>query len=175
MQGPHFLHCQQQDCTLTLKQGIQEYRCYLASIERKVMTDKPGSRLILEHDATHVIFGMNTTLEQEAGLDTWLIWGCKFQLSYIMGYHKLPEIKALYKALIREGGWVLFPKIYSKTMGMKWRIYLRTRRMKKKWDFQFPNEWLDRRIGDLREQHSIQILNEVERNTGVDLVWSGNY
>ena len=72
------------------------------------MRDKGSSRLLLEHDATHVIFGMDTTLEQEAGLDTWLLFGCQYQLSYLRGYGKLPEIKAVYEALVSELGWSLF-------------------------------------------------------------------
>ena len=91
------LQYQQQDCAMTLREGIAEYRAYLTVIDRKIMVDSSESRLLLEHDATHVIFGMDTTLEQEAGLDSWLLWGCQWRLSYIRGYGKLPEIKALYR------------------------------------------------------------------------------
>ena len=38
------------------------------------MVDYAGSLLILEHDATHLIFGMDTSLEQESVLDIWLIF-----------------------------------------------------------------------------------------------------
>ena len=72
---------QEQDCSLTLREGIAEFHRYLAALGREQMRDKGSSRLLLEHDATHVIFGMDTTLEQEAGLDTWLLFGCQYQLS----------------------------------------------------------------------------------------------
>ena len=65
------------------------------------MVDSQDSRLILGN-ATHVIFGMDTSLEQEAGLDTWLLFGCQFNWRYLRGYAQLPEIKALYKALMAE-------------------------------------------------------------------------
>ena len=84
------LRYQQQDCDLTLGEGVAEYHAYLEAIGRKAMVDHAGSRLILEHDATHVIFGMDTSLEQEAGLDTWLIFGCQYRWRYLRGYAQLP-------------------------------------------------------------------------------------
>ena len=62
----HNLYYQDQNCSLTLTQGIEEYRNYLISIGRKVMEDEEGSSLITDHDATHVIFGLDTSLEQES-------------------------------------------------------------------------------------------------------------
>ena len=139
------------------------------------MVDRQHSRLILEHDATHVIFGMDTSLEQEAGLDTWLLFGCQFNWRYLRGYAQLPEIKALYGALMAEGGWRLLARLYWKCLGLKWRIFRRTRHMSKKWPFEFPEEWLDRSIVDLRAQHGITVLVAKERETGDLLQWSGQY
>ena len=169
------LRYQQQDCDLTLREGVAEYHAYLEAIGRKAMVDHAGSRLILEHDATHVIFGMDTSLEQEAGLDTWLIFGCQYRWRYLRGYAQLPEIKALYKALIKDGGWFLLTKLYWKCLGLKWRIFRRTRRMSNKWPFRFPQEWLDHSIAALRAQHGIQILTIEERQTGDLMTWSGQY
>ena len=169
------LRYQQQDCDFTLREGVAEYHAYLEAIGRKVMVDHAGSRLILEHDATHVIFGMDTSLEQEAGLDTWLIFGCQYRWRYLRGYAQLPEIKALYKALIKDGGWFLLTKLYWKCLGLKWRIFRRTRRMSNKWPFRFPQEWLDHSIAALRAQHGIQILTIEERQTGDLMTWSGQY
>lgn len=166
---------QQPACALTLREGVAEYRAYLESIGRKVMTDLVDTRMILEHDVTHVIFGMDTSLEQEAGLDTWVIFGCQFHWSYLRRYSQLPQIKALYRALIAEGGWWLFLRLYWKCLGLKWRVFLRTRRMIKKWPFQFPEEWLDLPISSLRNTHGIDILGPDERDTGQLIWWSGVY
>lgn len=175
MPAAPLLHYQQQDCPLTLREGLAEYHRYLAAIDRKQMVDSEGSRLLMEHDATHVIFGMDTTLEQEAGLDTWLLFGCRYRLSYLRAYGKLPEIKALYKALIGELGWSALLRLYWKTRGLKWRIFRQTRKMSHKWPFQFPEDWLDRPINELRAQHGVVILNETARDAGVPLQWSGAY
>ena len=151
---------QDQDCCLTLREGIEAYHAYLHALNRKVMIDAPSSRLLLEHDATHVIFGLNTTLEQEAALDTWLFLGCRFKWRYVKEYGRLPELKALYAALIKECGWMLLPRIYWQTLGMKWRVLRRTRRMTAKWPFQFPEAYLDETIAELRARHGIEILSE---------------
>jgi hypothetical protein len=166
---------QQQDCDFTLREGIAEYHAYLEAIGRKAMVDHAGSRLILEHDATHVIFGMDTSLEQEAGLDTWLIFGCQYRWRYLRGYALLPEVKALYRALTKDGGWFLLVKLYWKCLGLKWQIIWRTRRMTDKWPFQFPEAWLDHSVASLRAQHGISILTLEERATGDLLEWSGQY
>ena len=169
------LRYQNQHCEMSLREGVAEYHAYLEATERKRMVDRAGSRLILEHDVTHVIFGMDTSLEQEAGLDTWVIFGCRYQWRYLRDYGRLPEIKALYKSLVKEGGWQLFPKLYWKCLGLKWRIFRRTRRMSDKWPFQFPEEWLDHSVSALRAQHGIRILTVEERETGELLTWSGQY
>ena len=166
---------QEQDCHLTLREGVKAYHTYLRSLNRKIMLDAPGSRLLFEHDATHVIFGLNTTLEQEAALDTWVFLGCRFKWSYIREYGRLPELKALYAARVRECGWVLFPKIYWRTLGVKWRVLRRTRRMTEKWPFQFPEAYLDDSIADLRARHGIEILSEQDRHIEHPIVWSGEY
>ena len=169
------LQYQQQGCAMTLREGIAEYRAYLTAIDRKIMVDSSESRLLLEHDATHVIFGMDTTLEQEAGLDSWLLWGCQWRLSYIRGYGKLPEIKALYRGLIKEFGWLGLFRLYWKTLRLKGRVFKRSRSMAKKWPYEFPAAWLDRPISELRQEHGVIILNEEERSVGEPLAWSGHY
>ena len=65
-----YLRYREQDCGLTLRGGIAEYRAYFTVIGREAMVDHASSRLILEHDAAHVIFGMDTSLQQKAGIDT---------------------------------------------------------------------------------------------------------
>ena len=73
------LSFQDQSCDLTLEEGLEEYRAYLQTNGKKLLFDKPGSLIIRDHDATHVIFGLDTSLEQESLLDTWVLWGCSWK------------------------------------------------------------------------------------------------
>ena len=71
------------------------------------------STLIRDHDASHVIFGLDTSLEEEALLDTWLGLGCSYKLSYLASYARLPELKDLTKKLFKELGVIGFIKLYN--------------------------------------------------------------
>jgi len=171
----HNLYYQDQNCSLTLTQGIAEYRNYLISIGRKVMEDEEGSSLITDHDATHVIFGLDTSLEQESLLDTWVMAGCSWKFSYILGYGKLPEIKKLYNALYNELGLLGILKLYWHLLPRKWKVFRRTRRIKKKWLFNFSKSLLKLRISDIRSEYGINILSDEERCLSVTIDWSGVY
>ena len=117
-----------------------------------------SGNLLRDHDCTHVIFGLNTSIEQESILDTWVVWGSKWKLKYIWGYQSLPQIKQLYKDLYKEFGVFGFLKIFWKLGGVKRKTMFRAFKMKKKWPFKMPEEYLSLKISDLREEHGIKIL-----------------
>ena len=61
------LNYQKESCELTLKEGIEEYRKYLRANNRHVLGEncsEDEKLTILGHDATHVIFGLDTSLEE---------------------------------------------------------------------------------------------------------------
>ena len=168
------LRYQQQDCALTLREGVAEYHRYLAQIGRKAMVDSEGSRLILEHDTTRDLWygyiagaGGRTRylaavrMPVRMALPSWIhpIAGHK---SFISGFD-------LGKRL------AFISRLYWKCLGLKWRIVRRTRHMTNKWPFQFPEEWLDQPIATLREWHGIRVLTIGELATGDLIEWSGNY
>ena len=74
------LNFQNQDCNTSLQEGIDEYRSYLRKNNRYVLGEQVSDSEkwgILCHDATHVIFGLDTTLEEEAMLDCWVFFWWK--------------------------------------------------------------------------------------------------
>ena len=64
---------QNQDCELTLREGIEVYENYLVENNKIPLKDLKDSTLVRDHDASHVIFGLDTSLEEEALLDLSLI------------------------------------------------------------------------------------------------------
>ena len=52
------LSFQSQNCDITLAEGLEEYRAYLQANGKKQLVDAPGSTVIRDHDATHVMFGL---------------------------------------------------------------------------------------------------------------------
>ena len=166
------LQYQHQECDLTLKEGLE---CYYKSFptSKEVFKDSPGSGYLLrDHDCTHVIFGLDISIDQEAILDTWVFWGCSFKWKYLLGYAKLPQIKKIQQHLFTELGIRGFLKLYWNVSGIKRKVIFRTFKMKKKWPFQMPDEYLNMRISDLRKTYGINILSTEELNYS-PTQWSG--
>ena len=70
------LSFKEQNCDFTLGEGIKEYNEYLVLNDKEVLPQLKDSSIVMDHDATHVIFGLDTTLEEESLLDTWVLWCC---------------------------------------------------------------------------------------------------
>ena len=152
------LEYQDQNCSLTLQEGLN---CYYEAFPEstEILKDSMDSGTLLrDHDCTHVIFGLDISIEQESILDTWVLWGSKWELRYLLGYQKLPQIKQLYKNLVNEIGYFGFIKILWKLSGIKRKVMFRTFKMKKKWPFKMPEEYLSMKISDLREMYGIKVL-----------------
>ena len=87
------LEYQKQDCDLTLQEGLEcYYKSFPESTEVFEDNNETGT-LMRDHDCTHIIFGLDVSIEQEAILDSWVFWGSKLKLSYILGYQSLHQIK----------------------------------------------------------------------------------
>ena len=73
------LSFKEQNCDFTLGEGIKEYNEYLVLNDKEVLPQLKDSSIVMDHDATHVIFGLDTTLEEESLLDTWVLWCCSYR------------------------------------------------------------------------------------------------
>src|SRR5262245_39817652 len=81
------LHYQQQDCALTLAEGLEEY--YAANADRVTRPRNlphESFSLFRSHDMCHVIFGLNTTLEDEAMADMRTLFSCDVGLRRYAAY-----------------------------------------------------------------------------------------
>ena len=160
---------QTQLCDLTLKEGIEEYRSYLKKNNRYLLGENCSEAEkfnILCHDATHVIFGLDTSLEEEAMLDCWLFFGgdsFKLIKNYFKGSFELKETNEKVYALVKEVGYLRMTYLYIKVILLKWpKIIFRAIKMKK-WSYFLSEELLDKKISDIREDFKIKILSSEER------------
>ena len=163
------LSYQNEYCDLTLREGIDEYRDYLKKNNRHVLGENcsEAEKLnILCHDATHVIFGLDTSLEEEAMLDCWIFFGgdyFKVTMEYFKGSLDIKETNEKVFALVKEVGYLKYTYLYLRVMFQKWpKIFFRTRKMKK-WSYFFPADFLEKKISDLRKEFNIKILSPEER------------
>ena len=167
------LSFQFQNCDITLAEGLEEYRAYLRANGKKQLIDKPGSTIIRDHDATHVMFGLDTSIEQESMLDSWVFLGTKWKLKELLAYNKLPELKQLYKDFWHDPGYFKLIMTAIKLLPIKLKIRKRAKQMKKKWPFVSPDSLMNQRVCDLREEFGIEILTPEERMVKNPLIWSG--
>mgnify|MGYP000565190994 FL=1 len=167
------LSFQVQSCDLTLEEVLEEYRAYLQANGKKQLIDKPNSTVIRDHDATHVIFGLDTSIEQESLLDSWVLRGCDWKFKELLAYGQLPELKELNKYLQKEVGYLKLILAVFKLIPVKRRIGRRTKAMNKKWPFKSPDSLMNQRVCDLREEYGIRILEPEERIVKDPLIWAG--
>ena len=167
------LSFQSQNCDITLGEGLEEYRAYLQANGKKQLIDAPGSTIIRDHDVTHVIFGLDTSIEQESMLDSWVFLGTKWKLKELLAYNKLPEIKQLYKDFWRDPGYFKLIMTAIKLLPIKLKIRKRAKQMNKKWPFKSPDALMTQRVCDLRKEYGIRILEPEERIVKDPLIWAG--
>ena len=167
------LSFQEQDCSIAVAEGLEEYRAYLQKNGKKPLVDEPGSTIIRDHDATHVIFGLDTSLEQESLLDTWVLWGCSWKYRDLFAYHKLPEIKKLYSYFKKELGYVRLFLTILRLLPIKLVIRQRIKKMNKKWPLKSSDFLMSQRVCDLRKEYGIKILSPEERVIAKPLIWAG--
>ena len=156
---------QNQNSTQTLGEAIEEYHRYLANMGRNVIkdTDSHDDPIWLYHDATHVMFGQDTTIEDEIALDFWVLFGTMYSWKLLKKYTEVPEIQNLGKAALSKLGLMFLPKLYWRNKSVLWMVIRQSRRMNKKWPLAFPREFLSKTLQELREEYGITVLTTEQK------------
>jgi hypothetical protein len=147
---------QSQDCPMTLAQGLAEYYRANAGLVLRPGELSAESREVFRcHDMCHVIFGLGTTLDDEALADTRTLFSSDVGFRRYSKYlSTTPEAKALFKELgYGRAVWVTLlaiPRIFA-----AWR---ESWRMETKWPWRPPEDYLDRPLAELRRTFGIRVL-----------------
>ena len=151
---------QQQNSEQTLTEGLEEFYAINTKFRDLAEKDNPNAHIFKEHDYTHVLFGLGTSIEEESLLDTYVIWGMKFNWRKIINFYKDPEYKEVIGDIVKKHGgyWGIF-KIYMSLMPIKFRVFLRCLKMKKKWNYHdISDQMLDSKLCDLRKEYNIELI-----------------
>ncbi len=163
------LKYQEQDCELTLKEGLEEYLNHIGPDAKLTGDENNGldegyRKFLLSHDSQHVIFGIALSLEEESILDTYALkgtvgipWKETFKYAFSGG-----ELTQLYKKLYKDYG---IMRIFSLVIRARKQKILAKRKIKlmtKKWPWIIPQNYFSRTIKDLRNEYNIQVLSEEE-------------
>lgn len=138
------------DCPLTLGEGLAEFA---ASNPGLIPADDPRIReLVRAHDACHVLFGLTTSLEDEALADTWTIFGTSVTLKQYSEYLGHEQ----FTAVLREvGAWKLLMGTL-RAVPRALRAIRRARAMPEKWPFYDYARFLDTPIAALRLRFGVR-------------------
>ena len=151
---------QNQNSQQTLKEALEEFYSINVQFKNLVEKNSPNAKVFREHDYTHVLFGLGTSIEEESLLDTYVIWGMKFNWSVIIDFYKDPEYKEVIGDIVSKYGgyWGIF-KIYLSLLPLKFRVFLRCMKMKKKWNYHDISErLLSRTLQDIRQEYNIVLM-----------------
>ena len=152
---PHWEY-QRQDSSMTLAQGLEEYyRVNGGRVLRPSDLSEESRELFRSHDMCHVIFGLDTTLDDETMADVRTLLSCDVGVRRYARYlSTTPEAKALFKELgYMRAVWLTLnaiPRIL-RAISENWR-------MAKKWPWLPPTDYLGRSLADLRREYGIRVI-----------------
>jgi hypothetical protein len=150
------LRYQEQNSRQTLDQGLVEY--YAANEGR--ITPPPdlppaSADLFRSHDICHVIFGLDTSLADEAMADARTLLSCTVPKGRYIAYLWTDEqTRTIFKAL----GWRRILSVVMHTIPRIGRGVAEAFRMKKRWPWQPPESYRDRSLVDLRREYGIRVI-----------------
>lgn len=142
-----------QDCDLTLKEAIEEFRCYIDEPIGVNSISSEAAKLFQSHDATHVLFGHDSSINQEALNDLVTIMCTTMNLFKYVAYLKLPEARMAFKGVSTSN--FLVATVY--TLQRFPEVIKISRAMKKKWPWNFRLEYLDIPLNQLRKKYGIYL------------------
>jgi hypothetical protein len=147
---------QQQESPLTLAEGLEEY--YAANSgkvtrPRDLPTESAG--LFVSHDTCHVIFGLNTTPDDEAIADFRTILSCDVGVRRYAAY-LLQDKQA--QALFKEFGYLRSVWVTIAATPRICRAVAEACRMKRRWPWSPPATYQDRTLADLRGEFGIRVV-----------------
>jgi len=147
-------HYQQQDCTLTLSQCLDEFYAGNGEKFKKPQPVDDWTTLLLFHDATHVVFGLDTDMVDEALGDTWSLLGTNLRMKEYLRY--LKEDGA--KELIREVGWRKMITGTLRAIPRACKVFISSRKMNKKWPIRDFQKYLDTPINEIRKEFNVTLV-----------------
>lgn len=137
---------------LTLDEALDAFRKE-HDLDAKYRGMRAGAQMHFErHDMVHVLFGLDTSIREEAQADGWTIFGTDISLRDIGEFLKLPEEKEL----IEEIGWWEITKAYFRGVPDYVRIAWQSRKLRKKWRWSENAAYRTKRVAEIRQEFGIR-------------------
>jgi hypothetical protein len=147
---------QAQDSDQTLAEGLAEY--YVQNRGRVLPPEAlapESAALFRSHDMCHVIFGLDTTLDDEGMADVRTLLSCDVGWRRYARYMTSdPEAKAIF----RELGYAKAVWTTLRVIPRMLRAVSEAIRMRKRWPWIPPEEYQGRSLSDLRREFGIRVI-----------------
>ena len=145
---------QRQESGLTLKEGLAEYYEGHPSLFPPSQLAKDSARFFRSHDIAHVVFGLDTTLADEALADAWTLLGTDVGLRRYVRYLRTnPEAQQLMKQI----GWARTALISLRVLPQLFIVWLHTKKMTSKWPWEFNEGFMDLPLQEIRRRFNIRL------------------
>jgi hypothetical protein len=142
-------------CSLTLRQGLQEYFAGHPGLLQSDSANKETAEFFDSHDACHVLFGLDTNLLDEGLADLWTVFGTNIGVGRYVeslwtdsGARQIAKNIGLFQMIVTTLR--LLPSVPD--------VFLRSRKMKKKWPWGDEKRYLDCPLVELRHEFRIDVL-----------------
>lgn len=150
------LHYQDQDSAQTLAEALAEYYAGNAGVVSRPDTLPDESKVLFRnHDVCHVIFGLDTTMEDETIADTRTLLSCDVGFTRYANYLR-SDTQA--RALFKEVGYLKVGWSVLKALPRIGRAIWAAIVMKRKWPWTAPAAFQARPISDLRREFGIHVF-----------------
>ena len=142
----------------TLRNGIDEFRQGNEMVSKQGATSSMADEFFSSHDACHVLFRLNTSLQQEALVDAWMLFGTTATLAHFKGYVQLEE----HKEIIKKNGYLVVITTFLRALPNILRIIWHSHKMFEKWPWESFHHYLDVSLKQLREQFNVKLIGTTQ-------------
>jgi len=154
-QSPHRFEYQRQDCALSLAEGLAEYyRCHPELIRPDAVSPESAA-LFRSHDICHVIFGLDTTIVDEAIADLRTVLSTDVGLRRYLRYLRTNKEA---QAIFQRVGWLAVFGATLRAIPRFSRALVQALRAGRRWPWNPPQHHLGTPLGSLRAAYGIRVL-----------------
>ena len=151
-----FLPYLEQDCNLTLKEGLEIHY----SIDQTYRENVELVPAFYNHDIAHVIFGLSTKIEHESLVDTRIIFGTNWGFKkYIADYYNDSNANKIIMQIFKDIGYIRGIFLSLKSLPSVFNVIIDCMKMNHKWRLNPNEELMNTKLSVLRNKFNIKVIN----------------
>lgn len=144
--------------TQTLTQGLEEYYTVNSDFTHPNKMPPDFAKIMLAHDASHVIYGCDTDMYDELKILPLTFWTSDFKFADYLRERKNPAVDVMYDDLVkRQGVWlyasiiIVLPQLMPELISM----WFKTRKRQRYIPYLDFEPFLNRSLLDIRQEFDL--------------------